>query len=109
MFTDPERIKLADKGHPDICNVYSYYSTFLPQVKKEVYDWCTNAKIGCTECKKRLAMGLIEVFAPLHKKRQELTKDKAGIKRILEKGKEKAASFAAKTIKEAKEAMKILL
>jgi len=109
MFTDPERIKLADKGHPDICNVYSYYSTFLPQVKKEVYDWCTNAKIGCTECKKRLAMGLIEVLAPLHKKRQELTKDKAGIKRILEKGKEKAASFAAKTIKEAKEAMKILL
>ena len=78
-------------------------------MKKEVYDWCANAKVGCTECKKRLAMGLIEELAPLHKKRQELSKDKAGLKRILEKGKEKAVSIAAETIKEAKEAMKILL
>jgi tryptophanyl-tRNA synthetase len=28
MITDPERIKLKDRGHPDICNVFSYYCTF---------------------------------------------------------------------------------
>src|SRR3990167_6924439 len=25
MFTDPRRIKLSDPGHPEECNVYSYY------------------------------------------------------------------------------------
>jgi tryptophanyl-tRNA synthetase len=60
MFTDPKRIKLTDKGHPEICNVFSYYSIFIPQMQKEASDWCRNAKLGCTDCKKRLALGLIE-------------------------------------------------
>ncbi|MCX5715920.1 MAG: tryptophan--tRNA ligase, partial [Candidatus Omnitrophica bacterium] len=28
MITDPERIKLLDKGRPNICNVFSYYNVF---------------------------------------------------------------------------------
>lgn len=107
MFTDPERIKLSDKGHPNVCNVYTYYVTFVPLVKDEVYDWCTNAKLGCTDCKRRLALGLIEKLKPFHKKREELSKDKAKIKNILEEGKEKAQAIAAKTLKEVKEAMQI--
>jgi len=107
MFTDPKRIKLTDKGHPQVCNVFSYYSIFIPQAKDEVYDWCTNAKLGCTECKRRFALGLIDKLRPLHKKRQELLKDKTKIKKILEKGKVKAITIAAKTLKEAKEAMHI--
>jgi len=30
MVTDPERIKKLDPGHPDICNVFSYYKFFFP-------------------------------------------------------------------------------
>lgn len=108
MFTDPKRIRLSDKGHPDTCNVFSYYSTFIPQVQKEVRDWCTNAKLGCTECKNRLGLGIVEILTPLRKRRQELVKDKTGVKKILEQGREKASSVAAKTLKEVKEAMKIL-
>jgi len=107
MFTDPKRIKLADKGHPDICNVFSYYSIFIPQMKNEVSDWCRNALLGCTDCKKRLALGLIEKLKPIHKKRQELTKDKGRIKKILEEGNKRAKAFASKTIQDAREAMKI--
>ncbi len=107
MFTDPKRIKLSDKGHPNICNVFSYYSIFTPSMKNEVYDWCTKAKLGCTECKKRLALGLIEKLKPLHKRRQELLKDKTGIQKILIEGKHRASAIAAKTLKEAREAMRI--
>lgn len=107
MFTDPKRIKLTDKGHPEICNVFSYYSIFIPQMQKEASDWCRNAKLGCTDCKKRLALGLIEKLKPIHKKRQELTKDKVKIKKILEEGNKRALALALKTIQDVRAAMKI--
>jgi tryptophanyl-tRNA synthetase len=102
MFTDPKRIKLTDKGRPDVCNVFSYYSVFIPEMKTEVSGWCKNANLGCTECKGRLAVGLIEKLKPFHKRRQELLKDKESIKRILGEGKEKAISVASKVLKEVK-------
>ncbi|MBI4712444.1 MAG: tryptophan--tRNA ligase [Planctomycetes bacterium] len=30
MFTDPQRIKKTDPGHPSECNVYAYYKVFNP-------------------------------------------------------------------------------
>jgi len=107
MFTDPKRIKLSDKGHPDTCNVFSYYSTFIPQMKGEVHDWCANTKLGCTQCKERMAAGLIEKLGPFSKKRQDILKDKTKIKKVLQRGKEKALSVAEKTLGEVKEAMGI--
>ncbi len=102
MFTDPKRIKLADKGRPDICNVFAYYSTFIPGLKEAARDNCLNAKTGCTECKKILASGLIEMLKPFHSRREELLQDKNKIKNILEKGKEKASSLASVVLKEVK-------
>jgi len=105
MITDPQRIKLTDPGHPQICNVYAYYSTFIPEMKKEVYDWCTNAKIGCIECKKRMAEGLIKKLEPFTSRRAELAKDKDKVIKMLSKGREKATELASQTIKEAEAAM----
>jgi len=107
MFTDPKRIKLTDKGHPDVCNVFSYYRVFIPQMQDEVFNWCTNASLGCTDCKRRLAISLIDKLKPFHKKRQDLVKDERKIRKIIEEGKHKATSIAAKTLKEVKEAMKM--
>ena len=107
MFTDPKRIKLTDKGHPGTCNVFSYYSTFVPGLKDEVSDWCVNAKVGCTECKKTLAGEIIKKLEPFHQRREELLKDKSKVIEMLKKGKVRAGEVAAKTLREAKEAMKI--
>ncbi|MDO8661973.1 MAG: tryptophan--tRNA ligase [Candidatus Omnitrophota bacterium] len=107
MFTDPKRIKLTDAGHPDICNVFSYYSIFVPEVKNDVYNWCSNAKSGCTECKKRLAAHIIEKVAPIQQKRALLLKDKAGLKKILDEGAKKASSIASETMKEARKAINL--
>ncbi|MFC1805238.1 tryptophan--tRNA ligase [Candidatus Omnitrophota bacterium] len=107
MFTDPKRIRLNDPGHPDTCNVFNYYSTFIPKMKGEVHDWCANAKSGCTECKKRLGCGLIEKLKPLHKKRARLFKDKRGIRKILNRGRKTARGLAVKTLKDVRGAMKL--
>ena len=105
MFTDPKRIRLADPGHPDECNVYSYYDVFSPKMKQEVYDWCINAKVGCTECKQRLSNILLEVLAPIQKKRNQILKNKNKINAILSQGAKKATKLATETLKQTNQAV----
>ena len=107
MFTDPKRIKLADKGHPDTCNVFSYYSTFVPQLKDEACDCCMSAKAGCVECKSILAANIIDKIAPIQKKREELSKDKDRIRKILDSGRERAGALASQTMKEVLKAINL--
>lgn len=102
MFTDPLRIKMTDPGHPEQCNVYSYYKVFAPEKKEYVYDYCTNAKKGCTECKASLGAVLVDYLKPIREKRKEWAKDRGEIDQILREGAQKARSIAAETIKEVK-------
>ncbi|MCK9594492.1 MAG: tryptophan--tRNA ligase [Candidatus Omnitrophica bacterium] len=107
MITDPKRIKLSDKGHPDICNVFSYYSTFFPGAMDEVKDWCVNASKGCTDCKKNLASKLTEYLAPFYAKRQELLRDKTKLTDILADGNRRAAKTAEETMRQVRTALGI--
>jgi tryptophanyl-tRNA synthetase len=101
MITDPERIRLQDKGHPDICNVFSYFSTFAKDtMKKDVRQWCEGAKVGCTECKKRLAQILVDYLEPIRNKRESISD--GDIKDILKQGGEKARAVASETMGDVK-------
>lgn len=107
MFTDPERIRVVDCGHPDKCSVYSYYEAFAPMLKNQIHERCTKAKIGCTECKKELAVLLNNLLAPIQEKRQALQKDENKIEEILFSGRQKASLLAAKTISQVRGLLKI--
>lgn len=101
MITDPKREKLKDKGHPGVCNVFSYYSTFTSlEVRSNVKDWCEGATKGCTECKKNLARVLSEYLEPIRKKRNTLTD--ADIGDILARGAKSAREAASQTMTEVK-------
>ena len=107
MVTDPARIRLTDCGHPDKCNVFSYYATFFSLDVKEAQERCVKSKIGCTECKKELAGKLIALLAPLQEKRQALLKDKQRILEILAQGASRAKVKASATMQEVKQLLKI--
>ncbi len=97
MITDPARIRLSDPGHPDICSVFSYYSTFAgADVAPNVREWCEGAKVGCTECKKRLAKVLIDRLEPLRQKRAKISDQ--DVKNILDEGRKKASRAAGDTM-----------
>jgi tryptophanyl-tRNA synthetase len=100
MFTDPKRQRLKDPGHPDECNVFSYYKVFAPSREAEVRDWCENAKKGCTECKSILAEVLIEHLRPIREKREKIISDRGYIDAILRKGAARAKEIAVVTMKE---------
>ncbi len=108
MFTDPKRIKLFDKGHPDKCNVYAYYNLFKKGCTPEVYEYCTRAKVGCTECKRNLGSIISDYLADIRTERQKLLKDKARIYDILENGAKKACNIASKTMSDIKKAVGLI-
>lgn len=110
MITDPARIKASDPGHPDVCNVFSYYQIFSdPAQVQQVYDWCTGAKKGCTDCKKTLADVLSDRLAPIRERRdqieKEIKKNPNTISDILEQGRQKAQRIASQTLGEVKDLM----
>ncbi len=107
MFTDPKRIYRHDKGHPDECNVFSYYSVFFPQKKEEIRKACLSAQIGCKDCKNKLADLLVEFIAPYRERKKKILKEKKIIYNILEEGKKKAKSVAEKTLSEVKKILGI--
>jgi tryptophanyl-tRNA synthetase len=107
MVTDPKRIRLYDPGHPEECNVFSYYKTFIPDREIEVYDWCKNAQKGCTDCKIILAEDLIARLEIHQKKRTSWLENETELNKILKEGSQKASEIASQTIKEVKEIINI--
>ncbi|MFA5275793.1 MAG: tryptophan--tRNA ligase [Candidatus Omnitrophota bacterium] len=107
MFTDPQRIKVSDPGHPEKCNLRAYYSIFAPDENKEIDESCSASRIGCTECKKRLAEILVKFLEPIREKRKGLLKSKNEIEDILEAGCRKAQAAAQATILEVKKTIGI--
>lgn len=102
MITDESRIKRSDPGHPDVCNVYSYYKVFCPERTETVAAECSSAARGCVDCKKELASVLEAYLEPIRRRRQELLADVATIDAILERGRAKAQEVASETMRQVK-------
>jgi tryptophanyl-tRNA synthetase len=107
MITDPERIKLSQKGRPEVCNVFSYYKFFANNMQPDVQDWCEHARIGCTACKNKLIDMVIEYLKPHRQKRNLILQDKGFIENILKEGAQKASHTAGTTFAAACKAMGI--
>ncbi len=107
MVTDPQRIKRDDKGHPDVCDVFSYYEIFQPQLKEEATTWCTQAQIGCKDCKLKLAGMLIDFIAPRRQEKKKLLSSRDFLQSILDQGAQKARAVASDMMCQVKEAVRI--
>ncbi len=102
MFTDPLRVRRNDPGHPESCNVHSYFQVFAPGRSGEIAELCRKAEIGCTDCKKELAETLIKYLAPIRERREKFQKDQSLVMDILKEGRKRAHSVAAATMEEVK-------
>lgn len=109
MFTDPEKIRLNDKGHPDKCPVHAYHKVFN-QDEKQVDGLkidCLAGKLGCVECKKQLSKELNNFLEPVRDKRNQLEKNPEKVDEILIEGTKKARKVAQDTMESVRSAMKI--
>jgi tryptophanyl-tRNA synthetase len=102
MVTDPARVKKDDPGHPDVCNVFSYYGIFDKTQCAQLRDDCTSGKIGCVEDKKRLAEAIAAYLKPIRTKRQEIMKDASYVTDVIRRGCENAREETSRVLKEIK-------
>lgn len=107
MITDPQRIKKQDPGHPDICNVYSYYKFFFPESAADISEKCRVSEIGCVEDKEKLADCIVELLKPIQERRDVFLKDRKRLEAILDAGARKAQEVARETLHEVKKAVGI--
>ena len=109
MMTDTARMRRTDAGNPDVCPLFITFHTIYSDEKTIgwVREGCTTAGIGCTECKKAVIPKVLEMIAPIQKKRAQLEADPAYIDSVLDRGAEVAAEVAAVTMAEVRKAMSL--
>ncbi len=94
MITDPARIKKTDPGHPEVCSVFTYHKVFSEGEVAEIEEDCRAGKIGCVECKRRLARNINARLEPIRTRREELLAKRDVVMDIFKQGKERAGAVA---------------
>ena len=109
MVTDTARVRRTDAGNPDLCPLFITFHTIYSDEKTIgwVREGCTTAGIGCTECKKAVIPKVLEMIAPVQKRRALLEADRAYIDSVLDKGASVASSVAGETMVEVRKAMSL--
>jgi tryptophanyl-tRNA synthetase len=108
MPTDPARIKLSDPGDPNKCPVWQMHQIYST---KDTLDWvvegCTQAKIGCIECKGPVIDSVITELGPIQERIAKYQSNSNLIQEIIFDGSERARSVAKNTLEEVRDVMGI--
>ncbi len=107
MVTDPQKIRLKDPGHPEVCTVFYFHKMFNKEEVPQIEEDCKKGTLGCVACKRNLAKKIYEFFAPIREKREEYEKDPSLVMDILKEGEKRAREIASRTMEEVREAMKM--
>lgn len=106
MVTDPQRMRRADPGNPDVCNVFSLHKIFSSAEEvQSINSECRKAGIGCVDCKKLLAKNLNAHFAPFRERREVFAQKPDQVFEILQDGAQRARLIADQTIREVHDAI----
>jgi len=107
MYTDPQKIYLGDKGHPDLCPVYFCHTIYNAENAPEVHATCTGGTRRCVDCKKEMAQHLLSSLGPMRAKRRYWEARKGEVREILRHGSQKARSVAQVTLAAVQQAMNL--
>ncbi|MGB9695050.1 MAG: tryptophan--tRNA ligase [Caldisericaceae bacterium] len=106
-ITDPAKVKLHDKGHPEICVVYKYQTIFNKEDAPSIMKDCKSGNLGCVACKRMLAQKINEELRQIRIRREALLKEKDSVEDIFEEGSKKAREVAGATLEKALTLMKL--
>jgi len=106
MMTDPQKIRMGDPGHPDICPVYTLHQIYNTD-HKDIIEPCKSGALGCADCKKNLTEHLNTALKPVREKRVEIESNPELVWKALANGAERARAKASETMKIVRKAMSL--
>jgi len=108
MFTDPQRLRRQDVGHPETCNLFEFHRLFSSaQLQEQVARQCRGAEIGCVDDKALIADQIIAALEPIRVRREALLKDRDTLMDILLQGSREARERAQETMESVRSALSI--
>ena len=105
--TDASRIKLSDKGNPEICTVFKYHNAFNEGEVNHISESCRSASIGCSACKNNLTARINNILEPIRERRAFYEDRPEQVLEMLISGTNKVRGVAKEVMKEVREAMSI--
>lgn len=99
--TDPARVRRSDPGTPTLCPIFALHSCVSPDTEVQYCaNGCTQATIGCTECKDILAKNISEILVPFQERRDSFASQPFLVRDVLAAGTVKARRIIAETVQE---------
>lgn len=109
MYTDPGHIHVEDPGKVEGNVVFTYLDIFDANKEEiaELKEQYRKGGLGDVVIKKRLIEVIEKLIKPIREKREELSKDKDAVMKVLKEGTMHAREVAKETMKEVRKAVKI--
>ena len=106
MPTDPARVKRTDPGDPDLCPVWQFHKVYSSaETQAWVQAGCRSAGIGCIECKRPVAEGILREQQPMLERAERYVSQPRLVREIVDAGTERARVTARATMAEVRGAI----
>jgi tryptophanyl-tRNA synthetase len=106
MPTDTARVRKTDKGDPKKCPVWQFHKIYSDEKTcLWVQEGCTQAKIGCLQCKEPVITVVSEELLSVQRRAAEYNDDKTTVLNIIKEGTAAAKEVALQTMEDVNVAM----
>ncbi|MFH1688101.1 MAG: tryptophan--tRNA ligase [bacterium] len=107
FYTDPEKLRQGDLGHPKGCPVFLLHKIYSEDPDSEIAPDCRSGELGCVDCKLTLGERLNARLAPIRERRSELLSGPDYIWDVLAAGRDRARARAENVMEKVRTAMKM--
>src|SRR5438067_3479206 len=107
MVTDPQKVRLGDRGRPEVCPVFAMHREFSGDILDRTEAGCRAGTLPCVQCKNNLADRLVPYFEPFRERREELERTPGLAEEVLATGAAKARPVVEETMKAVRDAMSL--
>ena len=104
-YTDPDKLRRNDPGHPDICLVFTYHRRFNSADTGGIRSGCESGFLGCVDCKRICGEAIAGQLEPFREKRRYYDEHPGDLRTILADGEVRAQQVARETMAQVHEAM----
>jgi len=99
-YTDSEKIKATDKGHPDGCVVFAYHKLYNQNEIIGIQEDCKMGRMGCVACKHNLTNKMLPLFTPIREKRRKVESNPDFIDEMLRENSKKVRKITKEVIED---------